>query len=117
MTNFMSNPFFVIIGVGLSSFTIVYLNAERIITWLRDQSLGNREYVIQRLDIMFVEINKRRITGAMLMLSFGIGGLVFAALWPHVLLGLGCAAGVTVIGWRLPKIFVNVYYGQRASKF
>lgn len=104
-------------GVGICSFIVAYLNADRIVNWLYQQSLGNREYVIRRLDIMFVEINKRRITGAMLMASFGIGALVFVAFWPNILLGLTVGCILTFIGWQLPKRFVDAYYARRSSQF
>jgi len=66
-----SSLWLVLPGVGLCCFLITYVNSDKIIQWLRDQSLGNREYVLKKLDLMFVEINQRRITGAMLMVHQG----------------------------------------------
>jgi tight adherence protein B len=107
----------VIPAVGIITFAIIYNNSERIIAWLVKQSLGNREYVINRLDLMFVEIDKRRVTGAMLMVSFGIGILAFAAFWPNILLGLAIGCILTIVGWGIPKPVVNMYYNRRAGQF
>ncbi len=115
--NFFASTWLVIPGVGICSFLITYLNADNIISFLRKQSLGNREYVLKRLDLMFVEINQKRVTGAMLMVSFGVGTLAFVAAWPHVLMGLGVGVVLTVIGWRIPKLLVDMYYARRASLF
>ena len=113
----LGSLWFVIPGIGFCSFLVTYLNADKLLEFLKQQSLGNREYVIKRLDVMFVDINQKRITGAMLMISFGMGALVFAVFWPHVLFGLGVGMAVTVIGWRIPKILVDIYYSRRASHF
>jgi tight adherence protein B len=107
----------VIPGVGIVSFIVTYLNADKLIAWFYKQSLGNREYVVKRLDVMFVEINRRQITGAMLMVSFGVGLLALIILWPHIALGLPVGAVLTVLGWRIPKIAVNAYYNRRSSQF
>jgi tight adherence protein B len=107
----------VIPGVGILTFIFIYYNADRIIDWLRNQSLGNREYVIKRLDLMFVDIDKRKITGAMLMVSFGMGFLAFAAFWPKVIFGLLIGTALTIVGWTIPKRVIDMYYNRRAGQF
>ena len=117
LTSFFGSTWIVIPGVGICMFLLAYINADSIIAFLKSQSLGNREYVINKLDVMFVEINQKRITGAMLMGSFGFGGLIFAVFWPNILLGLAIGAVVTILGWRVPKILVDMYYSRRSSRF
>src|SRR5271170_3026039 len=115
--DFFGTSWIVVPGIGLCSFLITYFNADRIVEFLRKQSLGNREYVIKRLDLMFVDIDKRRITGAMLMVSFGIGLLAFAAFWPNILIGLAIGSLLTIVGWGIPKRVINMYYNRRAGQF
>jgi tight adherence protein B len=115
--NFIGSPWIVIPGVGICLFTIVYMYADRIVEWLKEQSLGNREYVIKKLDIMFVEINQRQITGAMLMGSFGFGALIFALFYPNLIFGLIMGGIITFIGWKVPRFIVDAYYARRASHF
>lgn len=107
----------VIPGIGISTFIITYLNADRVVEWFKVQSLGNREYVIKKLDMMFVEVDSKKVTGAMLMVSFGFGALTFFAVWPNVILGLLLATIVTVLGFQLPKRFVDAYADRRAVQF
>ncbi|MBK9293486.1 MAG: type II secretion system F family protein [Oligoflexia bacterium] len=107
----------VIPAIGLSTFVISYLNADRFVEWLKAQSLGNREYVIKKLDMMFVEVDSKKITGAMLMVSFGLGALVFFVVWPSVILGLLLATLVTVVGWQIPKRVVDAYAENRGAQF
>lgn len=117
MMAFFGSEWFVIPGVGLSTFFVVYLNSERILHWLKEQSLGNREYVIKKLDMMFVEIDGRKVTGAMLMMSFGLGTLTFFAMWPSVFPGLLVGGAVTFAGWRIPKRLVDIYAERRGQQF
>ena len=115
--NFFGSLWLVIPGVGMSAFLVTYVNSEKIIAFLKSQSLGNREYVIKKLDVMFIDIDQKRITGAMLMVSFGLGGLAFVAFWPKILFGLSIGTALTIIGWRIPKIIVDAYYSRRSSRF
>jgi hypothetical protein len=117
MTAFFGSDWVVIPGVGLSLFVLTYVNAERILGWLKEQSLGNREYVIKKLDMMFVPVDAKKITGAMIMVSFGMGGLFFVLLWPYVIPGVISAVLATVIGWKLPKKVVDAYQAKRSSQF
>ncbi len=117
MMSLFGSEWVVIPGVGLSLFVIVYLHAERILQWLRDQSLGNREYVVKKLDMMFVDVETKKVTGAMLMASFGVGALVFFAVWPNILLGVIFGGAVTVLGWRIPKRLVDIYQERRCVQF
>ncbi len=107
----------VIPGVGVATFIFIYYNADRILEWLKKQSLGNREYVINRLDLMFVEIDRKKITGAMLTISFGLGALTFVAFWPKVLGGLVLGSALTIAGWSIPKRVIDMYYNRRAGQF
>jgi tight adherence protein B len=117
LMHFFGSIWIVLPLLGILTFIIIYQNADIVVDWLRKQSLGNREYVIQRLDLMFVDINKKRITGAMLMVSFGIGLLVFAAFWPNILLGLAVGSTFTILGWGVPKRVIDMYYNRRAGQF
>src|SRR5438128_2211591 len=117
ITPYFGSLWVVIPVMGILSFVVVYNYAEQIIEFLKKQSLGNREYVIKRLDLMFVDINKRRVTGAMLMVSFGMGLLVFAILWPNIILGLAVGSVLTIVGWGIPKRVIDMYYNRRAGQF
>lgn len=103
--------------VGLCAFIFSYVWADKVVQWLRERSLGQREEVIKRLDSMFVEINHRQITYAMLILSFGFGALVFLLVWPHFVLGTLLGIAVTIVGWAIPARVVKILYERRCSRF
>jgi tight adherence protein B len=102
---------------GSVVFIISLLWADRVIKFLYDKSLGHREFIIQKLDMMFVEINRTKVTGSMLLLSFGLGALVFIALWPSVTSGIILGSVITIIGWTIPKYLVEYLYVKRCARF
>lgn len=117
MNRLLSNEWIVFPTIAVCVFTLSYLWSDKIIRWLHAKSLGNRESVIKKLDMMFVEINHRKITLAMLALSFGFGTLIFFILWPNIILGLIAGSTITILGWSLPSFLVETLYQKRCQKF
>lgn len=117
LTSLFGSPWIVIPGVGLAVFFGIYYNAERIFNFLKEQSLGNREIILKKLDLMFVEVNERMLTTALLLTSFGLGFLSIIALWPEISIGVPLGVVLTVLGWRLPRIAVEMYFQKRCNDF
>jgi tight adherence protein B len=53
----------------------------------------------------------------MLMVSFGMGIIAFAAFWPNLIMGFLVGIALTIVGWSIPKRVVNMYYNRRAGHF
>lgn len=115
--SFLFNEWIMIPAFGLCVFTIVILWAEKAITWLHKRSLGQRDEVIRILRLMGNDVNEKRVTILILLMSFGLGALVFLAMWPSVLPGAIFGAAITVAGWQLPLLIVRLLYEQRCTKF
>jgi tight adherence protein B len=87
--------------------------------WLRFQSLGTRDYIVERLGMMFMEYDSQKVLVGLFILSFGLGGSVFVfmalkGLWVHAAV-FGLIA--TVVGWKAPRPFVDWLYRRRVDKF
>lgn len=117
MSLLIGNTFVVMIGVGAAVFALIYINADKILNWLYNQSLGNREYVIAKLKSIFVEVDRKRITAAMLLGSFGVGALMIIAFWPNFTMGLLFGLVFTWVGWMIPKRLIDFYYMKRCHEF
>ncbi len=117
MLSFFTQNWVFEITIGLIVFTISLLYSNRIISWLAQKSLGQRQTVLELLDKMFVEINEKQVTYAMLSISFGFGFLVFLALWPNIIPGILFASIVTIVGWSIPKILIQTLYEKRCDRF
>lgn len=115
MSILVGNTFIFILLVTVLVFTITYINSEKVIQFLQKKSLGSRDEIIRLLDLMFVEINQKRITLVLLLASYGLGLAFFLLLWPHFWLGLFVGAIVTVLGWSLPIRIVQNMFEKRCS--
>lgn len=113
----LGNAFLVYPLFGLCIFFAVYFSFDKIWDFLYKKSLGSREEVFKLLDLMFVEVEKKRVTALMLLSSVGLGVVFFFLLWPNIIPGLIIGAAVTVGGWHLPLLIVKNMYHRRASTF
>jgi tight adherence protein B len=106
-----------ILGLGVAVFIFSYQYNMRFLDWLRFQSLGTRDYIVERLNMMFIEIPPQRILLWLFCLSFGLGSITFLACLPRLIPGIPLAIIVTIIGWKSPKPFVDYMYNKRVRTF
>jgi tight adherence protein B len=104
-----------VVGFGFAVFLFSYHYNRRFLEWLRFQSLGTRDYIVEKLALMFIEVPPQRILGALFALSFGLGGLVFLAFLPKLFPGILFGGLVTVLGWKAPKPVVAWLYARRCT--
>jgi len=114
---FLGNEWLMIPLFGICVFTVAMLWSEKLINWLHKRSLGQRAEVIRLLRLMGNDVNEKKITIIILLLSFGLGALVFFALWPHIILGAVVGSVVTIGGWSLPLFAVKMLYEKRCTQF
>lgn len=117
MMSLLTQDWIMIPLVSFCVFLMVYMWADQIINFLTKKSLGSREEVLKLLDLMFVEVDKKRITWLMLLISFGLGTVAFLLFLPNVVAGIFFAVIITVAGWTLPIIAVKSIYEKRTYIF
>jgi tight adherence protein B len=117
MMSLLTQDWIMIPLVSLCVFFIVYLWADQIIEFLQRKSLGSREEILKLLDLMFVEVDRKKVTLLMLLLSFGLGTVVFLIFLPNVIAGFLFAAMVTFAGWTIPLALVKMIYEKRSHLF
>ncbi len=117
MISLLTQDWIMIPLVSFCIFLIVYLWADQIINFLQKKSLGSREEILRLLDLMFVEVDKKKVTLLMLLLSFGLGTVFFLLFLPNVLAGFIVGAMVTVAGWTIPILLVKSVYERRSNLF
>lgn len=106
-----------ILAISGLVFCFAFFASDAIIAWLHKRSLGQREEVLTYLERMFVETDRRKVTLAMVSMSFGLGALFFVLCWPHVFLGLFMGTVITIGMWSVPTIFVRSLWEKRCSAF
>lgn len=100
---------------GITVFIFSYFTADRILDFFHRKSLGSREEVIELMDRMFIDADRKKLTYAMLFGSFGLGVLVFLAVWPHVVLGFILGSVLTYAGWLAPKLLMKSMWERRCN--
>jgi tight adherence protein B len=115
--NILANEWVVVPLFGICVFVLVIIWAEKVITWLRQKSLGRRDEVIKTMRLMGMDVDEQKITIIMLLMSFGLGVLFFLLLWPNVMVGILFGCSITVAGWQLPPLLVQLIYENRCTKF
>src|SRR6187401_36542 len=94
---------------------IAYRYSEQFLEWLRFQSLGTRDYIVETLSVMFIDVNPNTVLVVMFSMSFGLGAIVFLAFFPQWLPGTLFSAIVTFAGWKAPKPIVEFMYQRRVT--
>jgi tight adherence protein B len=117
MSFFLSHDWLIIPTLAILVFICMYSWADRILSFLHRRSLGQREEVLKYLEWMFVETDVKKVTIAMLSVSFGLGAMMFILCWPHIWVGIPVSCGITVGLWSLPKIFVRMLWDKRCGAF
>lgn len=105
------------IAVAACVFIISYLWVDKIIAFINERSLGQRDEIVKYLELMFVEIDKDKLTKTMMLASFGLGAIFLILFWPNVIAGLIVGTIFTLIGWTAPKYVVKYLYEKRCSLF
>jgi len=101
---------------GITVFIFSYFTADRILDYFHRKSLGSREEVLELMDRMFIDTDRKKVTYAMLAGSFGIGALAFLAVWPHFILGVILGGALTYAGWLAPKLIMNMLWEKRCNR-
>jgi len=112
----LSNDWIMIGVVSFCIFLAVYMWADQAVGYLQSKSLGSREEVLRMLDLMFVEVDPKRVTILMLLLSFGLGSVFFLFFLPNVIAGLIVGGMVTAAGWALPLALTRMMYDRRCNR-
>ncbi|MFS4459022.1 type II secretion system F family protein [Bdellovibrio sp. HCB2-146] len=115
--SFLLNEWIFIPAFGICIFVIVLMWSDKTIGWLHKRSLGQKAEVIRLMRLMGMDVDEKKVTILILLMSFGLGALAFLALWPSVVMGLIFGASLTIAGWQLPLLIMKMMYEQRCSRF
>ena len=63
--------------MGIVVFLFSYKYSVGIFDWIERQTLGTKEYILEKLDILLIEVPPTKIVYLLLSCSIGMGGVVF----------------------------------------
>lgn len=96
---------------------ISYRYSERFLDWLRFQSIGTRDYIVERLAMMFIEVSPNSVLFAQFIASFGAGLIFFFLLLPQVFPAILVGSIITTVGWKAPRPIIDWFYHRRVKTF
>jgi tight adherence protein B len=103
--------------VFIAAALVAYQFSERILDWIRFQSIGTRDYVAEKLNLMMIPLSPEKILAGQVGLSLGLGGLVYIMMLPNLKVGAFFGLLTAVIAWFMPKPIVDYMYRKRSRKF
>lgn len=103
--------------VFISALLVAFQFSGRILDWVRFQSIGTRDYLAEKLQLMMIEVPPEKILLYQVSLMLGLGGMVFILCLPNLAVGAFFGAVMMGIAWVMPKPVVNMMYQRRVTKF
>lgn len=115
--NFITSTMFMYPAVAVIAFVIAYSYSDKIVNWLYKRSLGQKDEISKHLELMFVEVDDKKLTWGLILISVGLGLIFFILLWPNLIAGFIVGGIFTLIGWTIPKYFFAYMYEKRCNEF
>ena len=92
--------------IGIITFITTYKHSVPVFDWIENQTIGNREYLLKKFDLMFIKVDPMKLTYSLWFCSFGLGVIFFTLIlsftgnfYAAILLGIL----ISFIGWKIPK--------------
>jgi len=116
VSSLLAETWVVSILIAICVFTICYLNADRVLNFFRNRSVGSRDEILDLLDRMLVDTDKRRVSQILSLISYGLGVVLFLAMWPNVISGLLLGLMGVLVGWIAPKLYAQSLWEKRCNR-
>jgi len=109
----------VIAIIGLIIFLFVSKYSQKIFDWIEEQTYGLRDFIMEKLELLFIEIPPHKITYILLFITFGMGCIVCGIFALNGLFLPGIIGGfiVAFIGWKIPKPLMNYLVERRIKAY
>ncbi len=117
MKDVITTPLGLSLIVGVMVFVVIYMNAPRFLEWLRWQSIGTRDYIIEKLNLMFIEVSPNHVLGVMLATSLVPAFIVFVLILPQLTPALFFSFLVAILLWFVPRFVVDQMFERRMNLF
>lgn len=108
--------------IGLTGFMVFLFSfkySHSIFDWIERQTLGTRTYIMEKLELMFIEVKPEHVTYLLLFISVGLGMIVFLLFGAFGMWLLGFILGLMVsfAGFKIPKPIIDFMYKKRIDAY
>lgn len=117
LLHFISHPFILYPLIAVLAFFLAYTWSGKVLAWLYKKSIGQKDEIVKYMELMFIEVDDKKLTMSLVLISVGLGLVFFALLWPNLPAGVAVAGLVTLGGWTVPKHIFKNMYEKRCNTF
>lgn len=105
--------------IGTVIFLYCFKYSVNIFDWIEKQTFGTKEYILEKFELLFIDVKHQHVTYVLFGLSLGLGGLTFLLLGliGHWVLGLILGIIVGYLGFKIPRPIVNFMVKKRIKAY
>jgi tight adherence protein B len=109
----------VIFVIGLLVFLLCYKYSVNLFEWIEHQTYGTRQYIAEKLEFLFIEMEQDKLTYILLGCSIGAGAVIFLVVgfFGSWIVGTILSLIVSFIGFKLPRIVVDFLVEKRIKAY
>ena len=87
--------------VGIIFFVYSYRNSVKLFAWIENQTYGTRDFILQKCELLFIEIKPDHVTYLLLFFAFGISAITLSIffLFGMYTFGIILAVIFSFLGW------------------
>ena len=95
----------IIVVVGIIFFFYTYRNAIKLFAWFEDQTYGTRDYILNKCELLFLEVKSEHVTYGLIGISLVIPVIILTIFvaFGKLFLGGVLATIIALIGWKVPR--------------
>jgi len=118
ITNFLGQKGLVAL-IGIVIFVATFKYSQKIFAWIEQQTLGTRDYIMEQLELLFIEIKSEHVLYGLLFLSFGLGAIVLIlfGLISQWIAGIIFAVILSFAGWKIPRPLMKFLRERRIKAY
>ena len=101
--------------LGICIFLLSYLWIDKIFAYFSRESVKTKESVMFYLNRMFIDVEPKKVSLGLYLISFGLGAVIFLLFWPNIVIGFLLGSIFVIYGWKIPVIFLKRMWDKRCN--
>lgn len=101
---------------GVSVFVAALFGSPIVYGYMSKKTIESKEEIERLFDLMDTQVEQKKLMITLLLLSYGLGFMVFLLLWPNIQLGFFMGVISVFVGLKVPGIYIKSLYEKRCSK-
>ncbi len=87
-----------------------------VIDFMKATAWANKDEIKRKLDLIYVNVEEKKLSIFLIMISYGLGGAFFLVFLPNIIAGLIMGGIVVFVGLKAPLIIIESLYQKRCQK-